>query len=512
MARRCSHCGHHGHNSRTCPDRGVRLFGVRLTDPHAMRKSASAGNLAHYTGGPPPPPPPPPPSAPAAPPAHHPPPVVTPEHSADNGHAQDGYGSDGAVQTSASSRDRKKGVPWTEEEHRMFLIGLHKLGKGDWRGISRNFVQSRTPTQVASHAQKFFIRQSNLNKRKRRSSLFDIGTDTATMGRSFSTPNLSDIGELKGGSSPTDHPYGSGSGSSAFSPRQYYDLTRAHLYPQSMPMPPGATAPSSTPPHMTVSGQTHLRGQLGGPGLHGGDGQAQAAASAAAAAGAAAAQAFMQGLRHGYGTGGYEHAYAQDQTTELRSTAFGRADVTKPIAVSAVPPRATEAMAGQALYPFPSMPWSGYGNLGLGLSLGSGGEAQSVQVQWQQGGPAAQQWGALLPQPLAPPLSSTLVRPTPSIPAAPARGAGPARAFGLTHSPAGGVKDVGESQLDTKLGLSPPVGTTGDSSTLSFNLLEQPSRHSSAFQANPSTAAANAAPAPAPSAAPAGATSAISVV
>ena len=53
------------------------------------------------------------------------------------------------------------GVPWTEEEHRRFLLGLQKLGKGDWRGISRNFVVSRTPTQVASHAQKYFIRQSS---------------------------------------------------------------------------------------------------------------------------------------------------------------------------------------------------------------------------------------------------------------------------------------------------------------------------------------------------------------
>jgi SHAQKYF class myb-like DNA-binding protein len=66
------------------------------------------------------------------------------------------------------------GVPWTEEEHRLFLIGLQKLGKGDWRGIARNFVVSRTPTQVASHAQKFFIRQSNATRRKRRSSLFDM--------------------------------------------------------------------------------------------------------------------------------------------------------------------------------------------------------------------------------------------------------------------------------------------------------------------------------------------------
>ena len=38
-------------------------------------------------------------------------------------------------------------------------------------------MQSRTPTQVASHAQKYFIRQNNLNKRKRRSSLFDIVSD-----------------------------------------------------------------------------------------------------------------------------------------------------------------------------------------------------------------------------------------------------------------------------------------------------------------------------------------------
>lgn len=77
------------------------------------------------------------------------------------------------------------GVPWTEEEHRLFLIGLQKLGKGDWRGIARNFVVSRTPTQVASHAQKYFIRQSHATRRKRRSSLFDMVPDMVGLHSSY---------------------------------------------------------------------------------------------------------------------------------------------------------------------------------------------------------------------------------------------------------------------------------------------------------------------------------------
>ncbi|KAK8947737.1 Transcription factor DIVARICATA [Platanthera guangdongensis] len=61
------------------------------------------------------------------------------------------------------------------DENRLFLLGLEKYGKGDWRSISRKFVISRTPTQVASHAQKYFIRLNSMNKdNRRRSSIHDI--------------------------------------------------------------------------------------------------------------------------------------------------------------------------------------------------------------------------------------------------------------------------------------------------------------------------------------------------
>ncbi|KAB2624044.1 transcription factor DIVARICATA [Pyrus ussuriensis x Pyrus communis] len=75
---------------------------------------------------------------------------------------------------SRADQERRKGIAWTEDEHRLFLLGLEKYGKGDWRSISRNFVVTRTPTQVASHAQKYFIRLNSMNKDRRRSSIHDI--------------------------------------------------------------------------------------------------------------------------------------------------------------------------------------------------------------------------------------------------------------------------------------------------------------------------------------------------
>ncbi|KAM3325217.1 hypothetical protein P3S67_000341 [Capsicum chacoense] len=71
-----------------------------------------------------------------------------------------------------------------------FLRGLDKYGRGDWKSISRNCVITRTPTQVASHAQKYFKRLEAVPKEKRRASILDItNVDAEAAGTSQAVPS-----------------------------------------------------------------------------------------------------------------------------------------------------------------------------------------------------------------------------------------------------------------------------------------------------------------------------------
>ncbi|KAG0516696.1 hypothetical protein BDA96_09G026000 [Sorghum bicolor] len=85
--------------------------------------------------------------------------------------------------------------PLEMETGMLFLMGLKKYGRGDWRNISRNFVTSWTPTQVPSHAQKYFIRLNSSGKDKRRSSIHDI-----------TIVNLPDADTAGGGGNPSASP------------------------------------------------------------------------------------------------------------------------------------------------------------------------------------------------------------------------------------------------------------------------------------------------------------------
>jgi SHAQKYF class myb-like DNA-binding protein len=62
---------------------------------------------------------------------------------------------------------------WTPSEHGRFLLGLRMYGPGKWSKIAKKCVLTRTPTQVASHAQKYHKRMVVKPEVKRRKSIFD---------------------------------------------------------------------------------------------------------------------------------------------------------------------------------------------------------------------------------------------------------------------------------------------------------------------------------------------------
>ncbi|KAL7002112.1 hypothetical protein U1Q18_003265 [Sarracenia purpurea var. burkii] len=190
--------------------------------------------------------------------------------------------------TSRSDQERRKGIAWTEDEHSLlislgrltlllvsflvgqtfaafearitslrgglFLLGLDKYGKGDWRSISRNFVVTRTPTQVASHAQKYFIRLNSMNKDRRRSSIHDI---TSVNSGDVSVPQGPITGQTNGsvaGTSgksnkpPAQTPSGVGMYGATTIGQPFGPLVSAIGTPVNLPPPPhmayGIRAPS----------------------------------------------------------------------------------------------------------------------------------------------------------------------------------------------------------------------------------------------------------------------------
>ncbi|XP_058726899.1 transcription factor MYB1R1-like [Vicia villosa] len=89
---------------------------------------------------------------------------------------------------SSNPENRKKVKQWTKDEHKAFLVGLQTMGKGKWKDISRNYVKTKTSTQVASHAQKFFLRKKTFEKTKRES-VFDMMLDSEDSETRTSSPS-----------------------------------------------------------------------------------------------------------------------------------------------------------------------------------------------------------------------------------------------------------------------------------------------------------------------------------
>ncbi|KAJ6381905.1 hypothetical protein OIU77_030541 [Salix suchowensis] len=241
MGRKCSHCSNTGHNSRTCTTYraavagGLRLFGVQLdisSSSSAMKKSFSVDCLPSSS------------SQSSS--------LCSSRVSIDDNSDKTSvdYLSDvllGPVQT------RKKGVPWTEEEHRAFLIGLEKLGKGDWRGISRNFVTTRTPTQGGSSSSICSINTTSRHQvdgsRKTRESDYPVPTYFKTSGSQHATIHRRDTSTLPLlGISNSDHEQGVKSDYSD----ELAPLNHSMPFLLNDPFPKPSNSSKEMPPNVTV--------------------------------------------------------------------------------------------------------------------------------------------------------------------------------------------------------------------------------------------------------------------
>jgi len=60
------------------------------------------------------------------------------------------------------------GIPWSEEEHRLFLVGVNKFGRDDVDSISKYYVVTRSADQVAQFGFKYFARIDGARRERMR--------------------------------------------------------------------------------------------------------------------------------------------------------------------------------------------------------------------------------------------------------------------------------------------------------------------------------------------------------
>ncbi|KAG2382844.1 hypothetical protein C9374_004811 [Naegleria lovaniensis] len=104
-------------------------------------------------------------------------PTVAEDPNMDDGDEEDEEFDNTKKQQSTKSGNYRFRKGWTRDEHIRFLIGVHLFGRGNWKSIS-NVIQGKSPKQVQSHAQKYFLRQEQTTKTKR--SIHDFNLNDLT--------------------------------------------------------------------------------------------------------------------------------------------------------------------------------------------------------------------------------------------------------------------------------------------------------------------------------------------
>jgi SHAQKYF class myb-like DNA-binding protein len=64
---------------------------------------------------------------------------------------------EGSLEATSKTERKTQSRYWTPDEHKRFLEGLARFGHKDMKAIAR-FVGTRSPTQVRTHAQKYYLK------------------------------------------------------------------------------------------------------------------------------------------------------------------------------------------------------------------------------------------------------------------------------------------------------------------------------------------------------------------